>query len=250
MEKNENKPFLKKIHSMKLLLLTGFLGSGKTTLLKRLIEHFSEQKIAVMMNEFGDIDVDGQILGEKDFQYKEISGGSIFCSCRHDQFIDTIIFLAKKKPDYIIVESSGISDPFQFYDDLKIIYQKSTEARIQYLGAISILDSLNFFEVYEATETIKRQIAFSDYILINKMDLVDQDKIDEILQIVKIINPDANTTGTQHCKLTEDMLSTLETQFTKRKIEIDNIDEIRNENLTKPENAPRTCTLKRGRRTT
>ena len=57
MEKNENKPFLKKIHSMKLLLLTGFLGSGKTTLLKRLIEHFSEQKIAVMMNEFGDIDV-------------------------------------------------------------------------------------------------------------------------------------------------------------------------------------------------
>ena len=94
----------------KLLLVTGFLGAGKTTFLKRLINHFSNMRLHVIVNEFGAAGVDGHLLREMQVAVDEISNGSIFCSCRWDKFEETLASALKTEPDLILVEASGLSD--------------------------------------------------------------------------------------------------------------------------------------------
>ncbi len=222
-----------------IIILTGFLGSGKTTFLKQLVSHFTAHsiKIAVLMNEFGQIDVDGQILGEKNYIYKEIAGGSIFCSCKHDQFIETVCFLLKKNPEFLIIESSGIADPFHFYTDLKIISKMEEKFNIHSCAAIGIFDASNFFDLYETTQTLKRQIAFSDIVFVNKIDLVSQDRIEEIIQIIQSINNRAIYFMTSYCNLSNDRFLNLIEKFKNLK-KIEDFNDIKQTNLTKPEEAP------------
>ncbi len=225
-----------------IILLTGFLGSGKTTFLKALISYFSASSIrfAVLMNEFGEIDIDGQILGEKDYEYKEIAGGSIFCSCKHDQFIETVLFLLSKNPEFLIIESSGIADPFQFYSDLKIISNTAEGKKIESFGAIGIFDASNFLELYETTQTLKRQIAFSNVILINKIDIANPDRIEEIIQIITTINKDGTFYKTAYCTLQNQTFQEIISQFKNQnqKFCLEAIEKMRIFNLTKPEDAP------------
>ncbi len=95
----------------RLLLVTGFLGAGKTTLLKRLIAHFSNLRLHVIVNEFGAAGVDGHLLREMQVAVDEISNGSIFCSCRWDKFEETLQKAMQSQPKLILVEASGLSDP-------------------------------------------------------------------------------------------------------------------------------------------
>ncbi|EGW44747.1 hypothetical protein HMPREF0178_02474 [Bilophila sp. 4_1_30] len=98
----------------KLIILSGFLGSGKTTLLRSLLLHHSNRKVAVLLNDFGDIPVDGETLrrsGVEGGVVVEIGGGSVFCSCLREPFIKALANLAARDEDLIIVEASGMSDP-------------------------------------------------------------------------------------------------------------------------------------------
>ena len=97
-----------------LIILSGFLGSGKTTLLRSLLLRHSDRKIAVLLNDFGDIPVDGETLrrsGVEGGVVVEIGGGSVFCSCLREPFIKALANLAARDEDLIIVEASGMSDP-------------------------------------------------------------------------------------------------------------------------------------------
>ncbi|MBC2745103.1 MAG: hypothetical protein HGJ93_19285 [Desulfosarcina sp.] len=96
-------------------LITGFLGSGKTTLLNRIIQSFpKDRKLMILMNEFGDIGVDGTLVDDDDLAMLEISKGSIFCVCVKTDFIKGLMDIAQRmQPDVLIIEATGVANPSQ-----------------------------------------------------------------------------------------------------------------------------------------
>ena len=95
----------------KLYLVTGFLGAGKTTFLKNFIHMFDGQRLHVIVNEYGKEGIDGKVLQEVGTVLDEINNGSIFCSCRLDKFEEVLQKALESKPEVIIIEASGLSNP-------------------------------------------------------------------------------------------------------------------------------------------
>ena len=95
----------------KLYLLTGFLGAGKTTFLSSVLNDLSDKKVAVIMNEFGKVGIDGTIIQREGMELVELNRGSIFCSCLQLSFVSALVEMADRKMEYVFVESSGLADP-------------------------------------------------------------------------------------------------------------------------------------------
>jgi len=96
---------------IKLYLVTGFLGAGKTTFLKNFVTLFDNDRIALIINEFGKEGIDGKLLSPLNVDISEINNGSIFCACGLEQFEQTLKEIIKNEPEAIIIEASGLSDP-------------------------------------------------------------------------------------------------------------------------------------------
>lgn len=161
----------------KLYLITGFLGAGKTTFLKNFIRHFSDQRLHIIVNEFGKEGIDGQLLKEIGTTLDEINNGSIFCSCRLDKFEEVLSHALTAAPDIIIVEASGLSNPTNIR---KILAQPDKFTDIDYMGSICLIDAKQFHKVYDTATVVKKQIAISDIIIINKTDLADEESLNSI----------------------------------------------------------------------
>ena len=95
----------------KLFVLTGFLGAGKTTFLKRILHDLEGTKVGVIQNDLGKVNIDGELIEKDGLELREISQGSIYCSCRKLDFVKALAELAQRGLDYVLVESSGIGDP-------------------------------------------------------------------------------------------------------------------------------------------
>lgn len=179
----------------KLYLITGFLGAGKTTLMKELIQIFSDKKIAIIVNEFGEQGVDGAILEGKGLEVKEISNGSIFCVCRSDLFVDTLVQALKTQADIVLVETSGLSDPTGFDKILQIVKQLAGDA-YNYCGTIAVVDATNFHKLIHTAVAVSQQIVSSQLVLINKIDLVDESILENIEKSLEELNSGATVKRT------------------------------------------------------
>lgn len=146
-------------------MTTGFLGAGKTTFLKNFIRLFAGQKIQLIVNEFGQEGVDGVLLSELGAFLQEISGGSVFCSCRIDQFEKALRESADVSADVILVEASGLSDPTGVR---KLFHQTGRFPHIEYQGGICLIDAVRFPKLYATARTCVKQLAASDVAVINK----------------------------------------------------------------------------------
>lgn len=158
-------------------LVTGFLGAGKTTFLKKFIKLFEKQKMHIIINEFGKEGIDGQLLKTVGTVLDEINNGSIFCSCRLDRFEEVLQNALSKQPEIIIIEASGLSNPTNVR---KILDQPDKFNEVDYKGSICLVDAVNFLKVYHTATVVKKQISISDVVLINKIDLVEEEKLKEI----------------------------------------------------------------------
>ena len=156
----------------KLYLITGFLGAGKTTFLRELVKLFSDEKIALIINEFGKVGVDGPLLQELDISMTEINNGSIFCSCQIGQFEQALQDVAAQSPAYVFVEASGLADPTAIRS---ILSQPHLCSGLEYAGAICLVDGVRFQKVYQTARVSRMQLAISDLVLINKADLATQE---------------------------------------------------------------------------
>lgn len=163
----------------RLYLITGFLGAGKTTFLHELVRLFPDRRLAVVVNEFGKVGVDGALLAGIDAQLVEINNGSIFCSCRIEQFEYGIASLMEGEtpPEIIFVEASGLSDPTAIGS---IVGGGGKFASVEYAGAICLLDAARFSKVYHSARVCRMQLAVADLVLINKADLATPEQIAEI----------------------------------------------------------------------
>jgi G3E family GTPase len=176
-------------------ILTGFLGSGKTTLLKRVLSEAHGQKIAVVENEFGEENIDNEILvADTQENIIQMSNGCICCTIR-DDLRATLQDLAQKKRkgeldfDRVVIETTGLADPGPvaqtfFMDD---------EVAEQYLldSILTLVDAKHAAEQLNERQEARRQVGFADQIFISKSDLVDADELAALTHRLKHMNPRA-----------------------------------------------------------
>lgn len=171
----------------KLYLITGFLGAGKTTFLKTFIRLFAGQKIQLIVNEFGKEGVDGALLSDLGAYLQEISGGSVFCSCRLDQFEKVLRESAEIDADVILVEASGLSDPTGVR---RLFSQTDRFAHIEYMGGVCLIDAVRFPKLYATARTCVKQLASSDVAVVNKVDRANEEQLAQTLALVRGQRPD------------------------------------------------------------
>ena len=191
----------------RLYLITGFLGAGKTTFLKNFIRLFSGQRIQLIVNEFGKEGVDGALLSDLGAYLREISGGSVFCACRMDQFEKVLRDSAAEKPDVILVEASGLSDPTGVR---RLFSQTDRFPHIQYRGAVCLVDAVRFPKLYATARACTRQLAASDVALVNKVDLAQHEQLEETLTLIRNQRPDMPVVETAFGQIPPDFLALLD----------------------------------------
>ena len=181
-------------------VLTGYLGAGKTTLLNRILSEPHGKKYAVIVNEFGEIGIDNDLVIGADEEVFEMNNGCICCTVRGDlvRILDGLM-RRKGKFDAIIVETTGLADPAPvaqtFFVDENVGRRTKLDAVVTVADAKWLNDRLK-----DAPEA-KNQIAFADVILINKTDLVSAEELDEVEARIRGINPYAKVHKTERAQI-------------------------------------------------
>jgi G3E family GTPase len=181
-------------------VLTGYLGAGKTTLLNRILSEPHGKKYAVIVNEFGEIGIDNDLVVGADEEVFEMNNGCICCTVRGDliRILDGLM-RGKGNFDAIIVETTGLADPAPvaqtFFMDENVGRRTKLDAVVTVVDAKWLNDRLK-----DAPEA-KNQIAFADVILINKTDLVSSDELSEVEARIRAINPYARLHRTERAKI-------------------------------------------------
>ncbi len=173
---------------IKLYILTGFLGAGKTTTLQKLLQNRQGKKIGVIQNEFGKISIDGQILGGGDFEMVDLSNGSIFCTCLQLNFVQALAEMSRHGLEAVFVESSGLADPSNLFDVMEAAAVLMGEQRYELCGTICLVDPVSFLKEAADLEAVARQIIHCNIALVNKCDLVDRQRLDEVRAEIKKLN--------------------------------------------------------------
>jgi len=176
-------------------ILTGFLGSGKTTLLKRVLAEAHGQKIAVIENEFGEENIDSDILvSDTNEQIIQMSNGCVCCTIRED-LRTTLKDLAEKKRkgeldfERVVIETTGVADPGPV---AQTFFMDDEIAETYLLDSIlTLVDAKHAVQQLNDRQEARRQIGFADQIFISKSDLVSKDELDALMHRIKHMNPRA-----------------------------------------------------------
>jgi G3E family GTPase len=177
-------------------VLTGYLGAGKTTLLNRILSDNHGKKYAVIVNEFGEIGIDNDLIVESDEEIYEMNNGCICCTVRGD--LIRVVEGLMRRPgrfDAIIVETTGLADPVPvaqtfFMDD-------DVRAKTQLDAVVALVDAKHLPLRLKDSREAEDQLAFADVVLLNKTDLVTPEEVKRIEDIVRVINPSARIYHTQ-----------------------------------------------------
>ncbi len=179
-------------------VLTGYLGAGKTTLLNRILTEQHGKKYAVIVNEFGEIGIDNDLVVGADEEVFEMNNGCICCTVRGD-LIRILEGLMKRrgKFDAIIVETTGLADPAPVAQTFFVDQEVQETARLD--AVVTVADAKWLSARLKDAPEAKNQIAFADVIVLNKTDLVDAAELREVEARIRAINPYAKLHKTQRC---------------------------------------------------
>ena len=199
-------------------IVTGYLGSGKTSLLRHVLDN-ADRRFAIVMNEFGELAIDSKIIKGKNVDMVELSGGCVCCSISGEfaQAVDEILAL---KPDHIIVETTGVVDPETLiYDIINGMPQLKLDS------VVCVVDS-HAIANYGIGQTARRQIESADILLVNKVDLIDKNRLLELQEELEKINPTAAKIRTIKCRTEPDLLFGMytEKQVKHEKHDIEGVD--------------------------
>lgn len=181
-------------------VLTGYLGAGKTTLLNRVLKENHGKKYAVIVNEFGEIGIDNDLVVGADEEIFEMNNGCICCTVRGD-LIRIISGLMKRRENFdaILVETTGLADPAPvaqtFFTD------EDVRRRTKLDGVVAVVDAKHVGQTLEDGGEAQEQIAFADVILLNKTDLVSKDDLVQIEARMRTLNPFAKIHHTNRCDI-------------------------------------------------
>lgn len=186
-------------------VLTGYLGAGKTTLLNRILSEDHGHKFAVIVNEFGEIGIDNDLVVGADEEVFEMNNGCICCTVRGD-LIRIIEGLMKRKGkfDAIIVETTGLADPAPVAQTFFVDQDIQDSARLD--AVVTVTDAKWLSARLKDAPEAKNQIAFADVIILNKIDLVSEAELREVEGRIRAINPYATLHKTTRCQVPLDQV--------------------------------------------
>ncbi|MCA1951629.1 MAG: GTP-binding protein [Hyphomicrobiales bacterium] len=186
-------------------VLTGYLGAGKTTLLNRILSEPHGKKYAVIVNEFGEIGIDNDLVVGADEEVFEMNNGCICCTVRGDliRIIETLM-KRRGKFDAIIVETTGLADPAPVAQTFFVDQDVQDKARLD--AVVTVADAKWLRDRLRDAPEAKNQIAFADVILLNKIDLVTPAELREVEARIRAINPYATLHKTQKCAIALDQV--------------------------------------------
>jgi G3E family GTPase len=181
-------------------VLTGYLGAGKTTLLNRILSEPHGKRYAVIVNEFGEIGIDNDLIVGADEEVFEMNNGCICCTVRGDliRIIDGLM-KRKGKFDAIIVETTGLADPAPVAQTFFVDQDVGDKTRLD--AVVTVADAKWLRERLKDAPEARNQIAFADVIILNKTDLVSEADLAEVEKTIRTINPYAKLHRTQNCAL-------------------------------------------------
>jgi G3E family GTPase len=181
-------------------VLTGYLGAGKTTLLNRILSEPHGKKYAVIVNEFGEIGIDNDLVVGADEEVFEMNNGCICCTVRGDlvRILDGLM-RRKGKFDAVIVETTGLADPAPVAQTFFVDENVGRKTRLD--AVVTVADAKWLNDRLKDAPEAKNQIAFADVILINKTDLVSPEELREVERRIRGINPYAKVHRTERAQI-------------------------------------------------
>jgi G3E family GTPase len=181
-------------------VLTGYLGAGKTTLLNRVLTEQHGKKYAVIVNEFGELGIDNELVVDADEEIFEMNNGCICCTVRGD-LIRIIAGLMKRKGgfDGILIETTGLADPAPVAQTFFVDDDVRSRAKLD--SIVTVVDAKNFLQRLEDSHEAAEQVAFADIIILNKIDLVSPEEAAKVEARIRALNPMARLHRTDHCAL-------------------------------------------------
>jgi G3E family GTPase len=181
-------------------ILTGYLGSGKTTLLNRILSETHGKRFAVIVNEFGEVGIDNDLIVDADEEIFEMNNGCICCTVRGD-LVRIIAGLMRRSRgfDGIIVETTGLADPAPVAQTFFV--DEAVRRRTKLDAIITITDARHLPEQISRAPEAQEQLAFADVVLVNKVDLVDTDSLATVERRIRNMNPYAKIHRTQRCDI-------------------------------------------------
>ena len=192
--------------SLSVTLITGFLGAGKTTLVNHLLSlpPWSSGRVALVINEFGSIGIDGKLIRPGDYVKFEINRGSLFCACTRTEL--TTVFhriAAMEDIDQVLVEASGIAEPADLEE---ILETQDLRQRFSLGTNLCMVDARHFTQVVPMLRAARAQVEFADALAINKTDLVSDAELKKLQLLLAALNPDAPMAAIRDSKVPESFI--------------------------------------------
>ena len=181
-------------------ILTGFLGSGKTTLLNNILTEEHGHKIAVIINEFGEIGIDGDLVVKDEDSVLELANGCLCCTVKGDltKIVQNLIESGQTF-EHLMIETTGIANPAPVAE--VFYFDPSINSNFYVNGIVTLVDSVNVDKHLDDNDECYKQIAFADLLLINKIDKVDEARLEDIKKIVTLVNPMAEQIRCSQAKI-------------------------------------------------
>ena len=211
--------------SVPITLITGYLGSGKTTLINHILKNARGNKMAVIVNDIGEVNIDADLIegngvvSGKDENLVALSNGCICCTLKKDLITQLADLVKQQKFDHILIEASGICEPVPIAQTITYMeqeFERQALPRFYYLDAIiSVTDALRLRDEFGCGDSLKeatrgeenlenlviQQIEFCDIVLLNKVSLISQEELRRVKMAVKALQPGAKIVETDYCNI-------------------------------------------------
>ncbi len=181
-------------------IITGFLGAGKTTLLNKILNGNHGLRVAVLVNDFGSVNIDSELIVGVEGETISLSNGCICCTIR-DDLLDAVfrLILADNGPEYVVIETSGVSDPFAVAQTFLI---PELKPYVQVDGIITVVDAEQVRDLKDEQEVLAMdQISAADILVLNKADLISNEQMGEVKSWIRAIVPKARILETTHANV-------------------------------------------------
>lgn len=200
-------------------VLTGYLGAGKTTLLNRILTYEHGKKVAVIVNEFGEVGIDNQLVIDADEEIFEMNNGCICCTVRGDLIrIIGNLMQRRDKFDHLVIETTGLADPAPVIQTFFV--DEDIQAQLALDAVITVVDAKHIHQHWESDEA-QEQIAFADVILLNKVDLVTEEELAELERRILDMNAMVKIYRTQNSDLPIESILGVKAFDLDRALEVD-----------------------------
>ena len=202
-------------------VITGYLGSGKTTLLNHILTGQNKRKVAVIVNEFGEVGIDGQLIEQDgDEQLIEFNNGCLCCTVRGD-LIETIGKLRQRggELDAIMIETTGLADPAPVASTFFVSEEVRADTRLD--AFITVVDAVNLERNLEQSVEAQEQVAFADIVIVNKTDLASEEQLKRIERRVRALNPLARMHRSAHSVIDLDLILNVNAFQLGAKLQVD-----------------------------